>query len=331
MTRTICALGVALMAAGSLLMPALLRGEAPTAATTPAPTLIYYTGFERSEGYSAADDLLPLRGQMGWVGEGSGGNGLLDEFISGYGQQAFVGFAPPAPKDQVLSVWRPIGGTPPGPDLPIVRFSVLMQIVDSTNGEYDDFRWSVYNTAGARLFTLDFDNSRAEIFFALDDAAGYQPAGFTFRNDVVYWLDLVMNFARNNWLAIMNGQVVVDAQPITTTNARLDLGDVDAVWAIRRKGFPGDNYLLFDEYQITAEPGPFIPPILELVGFEPDGQFRLYLHGERGLRYSIDVSEDLVRWDSLGTNRVANGFLDFLDSTAPGTPRGFYRARQVGL
>ena len=295
----------------------------------PAATVIYATGFEVEEGYSAAAELAPLRGQMGWVGEGSGGNGLVTNFFEGFGQQAYVGYAAPAPKDDLLNIWRPVIHPPPGPDQPVVRFSVLMQVVDSTNGQYDDFRWSAYNTAGWRLFTLDFDNSTAEVNYVLDDGAGYKSSGFSFSNDAIYLLEVFMDFWNNNWLAIMNGQVVVDARPITTVNARLDLSDVDAVWAIRRKGSPGDNYLLFDDYQLTAEATTSIPPVLEVVGRHEDGQFELLLHGEQRLKYAIDVSTDLVTWVGLATNVPPNGVWQFVDPTAPDYPLSFYRARQV--
>jgi hypothetical protein len=55
----------------------------------------------------------------------------------------------------------------------------------------------------------------------------------------------------------------------------------------------------------------------------------LIVHGERGLTYAIDVSEDLVTWETLATRRLDDGFWQFLDSTAPNYPRSFYRAREV--
>ncbi|MDH7504095.1 MAG: hypothetical protein QHJ82_15465 [Verrucomicrobiota bacterium] len=291
--------------------------------------VVYATGFEVAEGYSHADEGLPLWEEDGWLAEGSGGCGLVEDFFPGYGQQAYLGYSPPAYKDEFLTVWRPFDVVPPLPGRPVVMFEVLMQVVDSTNHEYDDFRWSAYNTDGQRLFTLDFDNSRAEIFYALDDNAGFTFSGFGFSNDALYQLQIMMNFERNNWMALLNGQVVVDSQPITTTGARLDLSDMDAVWAIRRKGAAGDNYLLFDEYRVTSLSLPTIPPVLEIVGIDSQGQFELLLHGERGLKYAIDVTEDFGTWDSLATNTVADGTWRFLDTTSPSYPMSFYRARQV--
>ncbi len=290
------------------------------------PQVLYYTGFEAAEGYNA---VLTLRGQQGWVGEGSGGNGLVQDFFEGRGQQAFVGFAPPAPKDTVLSVWRPLNVPAPDPARPVWKFSVWMQIVDSTNGEYDDFRWSAYNTEGHRLFSLDFDNSSLEIHYLLDDTRGFQSTGFTFSTEVVYRLEIWMNFARNNWQAVMNGRVVVDAQPITTTGTRLDLGDVGAVWAIRTPGRPGDNYLLFDDYQITIEPTDHIPVTLEWWGRNAQGEFELFLHAERHRTFALEVSTDLREWLPLATNRLAEGVWFFTDPTASAYPWSFYRAREV--
>lgn len=295
-------------------------------ATGDEPAVLFETGFEPAEGYNAAS---PLRGQAGWQGEGSGGNGLVVDFFEGWGQQAFIGYAAPAPKDESLSLWRPLGLPAPDPAQPVWKFSTWMQVVDSTNGEYDDFRWSAYNTEGVRLFTLNFDNASLDITYALEGDAAFQPSGFTFSGDVIYLLEIWMNFARNNWQAVLNGQVVVDAQPITTTWARLDLGDLGPVWTLRTKGAAGDNYLLFDDYRITREAVTSIPTTIELVGFNARGEFELYVHSERGRTFSLDVSADLREWVSLGTNRLDDGWWFFTDTTAPDYPVSFYRAREV--
>lgn len=313
---------------GSGVLAAAWLGLALRAASAIEPQVLFATGFEAAEGYNAA---LSLRGQQGWLGEGSGGNGLVHEFFEGMGQQAFIGFAPPAPKDTVLSVWRPFNVPAPTPERPVWKFSVQMQIVDSTNGQYDDFRWSAYNTEGHRLFTLDFDNSSLEINYLLDDTNGFRPSGFTFSTEVVYRLEIWMNFARNNWQAVMNGQVVVDAQPLTTTGARLDLSDIGAVWAIRTPGRPGDNYLLFDDYRLTIEPTDHIPVTLEAWGLNADGAFELFLHAERNRTFALEVSTDLREWFPLATNRLTEGVWFHTDATAPGYPWSFYRAREVVL
>lgn len=293
---------------------------------TNSPVVVYSTGFEAGEGYDAN---ASLRGQAGWQAQGSGGNGLVTDFFTGWGQQAFVGYSPPAPKDDTLSLWRPLSAPTPDPARPVWKFSVWMQVVDSSNGEYDYFRWSPHNSEGVPLFALEFDNASTNINYSLDDNTGYRWSGFTFDPAVIYHLEIWFNFARNDWQAVMNGQVVVDAQPITTTGAKLDLADIGAVWALRYKGSPGDNYLLFDEYEVTIEPTDHIPVTIEPIGLNSQGEFELYLHGERGQRFSLDVSDDLRTWNSLGTNRLDEGYWHFLDTTSPGYTRSFYRAREV--
>ena len=300
----------------------LVHGQEPT-----SNNLVYLSEFEPGEGFLYGQ---PLRGQMGWVGEGSGGNGLVTNYFENYGQHAFIGFNAPAPKDAFLNLWKPLAFSPQGPNLPVVRFSVLMEIDDSSNGFYDDFRWSVYNTAVSRLFSLDFDNSRAEIFYALDDNAGFTSTGFRFVNAVSYQLDVFMNLRRNTWTAMLNGLVVVDSQPMTTINARIDLSDIDAVWAIRQTGSAGDNYMVFDDYTLSVLPTATVPPILEALGRHNDGSFELIVHGERGLEYALDVTSDLVNWEQLGVAKPATGVWDFVDTTAPKYTSSFYRVRETG-
>jgi hypothetical protein len=299
------------------------------------PWTLYSTGFEVSEGYAPADRGFALWDQgMGWTGEGSGGNGLLYEFFEGYGQQAYIGFAPPIYKHESLNVWRPLDFAAPPPHWPVLKFGVLMQVVDSSNHHWDDFRWSAYNTAGQRLFTIDFDNASAEIYYLLDDNTAFRSSGYEFSNDVMYYLEVYLDFARNYWQAIMNGQVIIDAQPITTTHARLDLSDIDAVWFLHEKGAAGDNYLLFDEYSITAEPVDSIPPSLDIVAHHSTGEFELLLHGEPGLTYAIDVADGTadangLLWSELATYSTPNGLWRFLDETAPDYPVSIYRARRI--
>ncbi len=128
-------------------------------------TLLYATGFEASEGYDSRFDLI---GQQGWIGEGPGGSGLLFDAFPGQGQQAYIGYYQPANTNDFTTIWRPIinAGATAGS---VVKFSVMLQIVASSNGATDDFRWSVYNTNGFRLVSVDFETSTGNISYVLDD------------------------------------------------------------------------------------------------------------------------------------------------------------------
>ena len=222
---------------------------------TLAPQIIYETGFEVAQGFSTS---FPLAGQGGWLKSGSGGNGIADGVFPGSGQQAYLGLA--SFGDNVF-LWRPLNFTPQTNSRPVVRFSVRMGIVDSSNYEYDSFDWSVYNLSGQRLFSLDFDNSNLGIYYRLDDGTGYHSTGGSFQNGPIYELVITMDFARNRWIASLDGESMIAELPITTTGAALNLGDLDAVWLPTYSFFPGDNAMVFDDYRLTAEPSE-VPAIV---------------------------------------------------------------------
>lgn len=294
-----------------------------------AQTTVYSTGFERSEGY---DPEITLIGQGGWVGYGTGGNGILTNFLEGLGQQAYIGYTPPEDTNSnFFSVFRPVNVAPIPAGHPVIKFSVIMQIVDSSTptAPRDDFRWSVYNTNGMRLFSLDFDNHALAVSYLLDNDAGFVEIG-PFDNFGYYDLAIYMNFARNLWSATLNDVPIVTAQPITTQNAPLNLGDIDAVWSLRDPAAPGDNYLLFDEYTVTIEPGTAIPSRVEFLGFDSSRQSQIRLYGEPGLAYRLETSSDFKVWTELLTfTAPSSGILDVRDAAAPNNSFRFYRARQV--
>lgn len=218
-----------------------------------APQELYATGFETSDGFSVgkALDAWGL-----WDSFGSGGNGILSEaFIDG-GQQAFIGYDPPRWGDDLLAVWPTVNHTPNLANRPVVKFSVLMAIVDSENDAWDDFQWEAYNTAGKRLFALDFDNYLMDIYYISDDGqyhnTNFRPDAADFENETIYLLEISMDFARNRWSAALDGEPLVTEQPLTTTGLALTLGDLDAVWAPYDAFWAGDNFMVFDDYALFA-------------------------------------------------------------------------------
>jgi hypothetical protein len=102
---------------------------------------------------------------------------------------------------------------------------------------------------------------------------------------------------------------------------------VDAVWAVFDPANPGDNYLLFDNYRITAEVLQPPAPRVQILGRTGDGQFLLRVLGESGARFAIEATTNLTQWTALKTNAITDGFFDYVDSSAPAFARRFYRAR----
>jgi hypothetical protein len=310
-----------------------IAGQQLTRAQAATPGyVVYETDFEQTSGYDPRYVLgAPNgQGQNGWVAEGTGGNGLLTSF-PGYGQQAYVGLYPPLDTNSFTTVWRPLAMNPISADQPVVKFSALMQIVPSTTGGQDDFRWSVYTTNGVRLFSLDFEGATGLISYILDDGQfistdytiSYEPDG---AYDVEIWMDL----ARNRWTALVNGEALESGLRMTTKATPLSVGDVDAVWAVVNTAAPGNNYMAFDNYKVSVEAESSIPPIFKTHGMDPDHVFRFDFYGEPGLNYEIEVTEDFLTWTPLGTFGVEEfGWFPFEDPDSAQFTTGFYRARQV--
>jgi hypothetical protein len=300
-------------------------------------TSLYSTGFELSEGF---DIRYTLMGQGGWTGTDptGSGNGIVKDYFANsnsmgqpYGQQqAYIGFFPLTDTNGTLNVWRPLNFDPVAAALPIVTFSVTLSIYDSFNViNRDCFRWSIYNTnnGGERLFSIDFDNATTDINYELDDEQ-FVFTRYLFengdQNGGEYDLIVIMNFAENLWSAWLNDAQIVDGKEMTTKGLALNLGDIEAVWVNATPGRPGDNFMAFDNYAVTAEPYPFR---LDSVGRLSNGVFLLKLTGEPGREYDIEVSNDLKYWFMLKTETVGPyGTVIVADPNASRHQR-FYRAR----
>jgi hypothetical protein len=154
-------------------------------------------------------------------------------------------------------------------------------------------------------------------------------SGVKFELGAIYTLTVTMNFALNYWSATLNSVLLATNQPITTTGKQLTIGDVDAVWALYNTNAPGNNFMLFDNYTITAE--AFRPPAprVTLLGLTGDGQTLLRINGQNGSRFAIEASTNLLNWTPLKTNLVTDGSFDYVDTEAPAFSRRFYRARWV--
>ena len=288
--------------------------------------VLYETGFEANEGFNIEFDLA---GQGNWMVEGTGGNGLVDEFFEGFGQQAYIGFVQPA-QGSATSVWRPVNFTPVPTGSSIVHFSVKMQVVPSEAGGDDDFRWSVYNRDGRRLFGISFETGTQEIWFQNEDLE-FHSTGFSFDFAGIYDLHIWMDFSRNSWTVLLNDVVLANAEPIATvTGTALNLGDVDAVWFVNNLSNPGDNFMVFDDYQIATENLNAIPPRLETIGMNAEGFFEFYVFGQPNVPYDVEVTDDFVTWFPMADDPDdpyvdPDGNFVFEDNFAPLYPKGFYR------
>lgn len=295
-----------------------------------AATNLYSTQFETAEGYNSNLDLV---GQIGWTSGNTGTvwNGLTEGFIAGQGQHAYIGFAAPTNTPD-LFVWQPINFDPLATGLPLVKFSVQMLIEDSTNENYDYFRWSLYNVQGERLFSIEFDNYELWVNYQLNGNNPIVTNTTSFLPGSNYTLTVTMNFASNRWHALLDNRVIATNQPISTTSAPLTFGDMDAVWSIYDTNAPGDNYMVFDDYRITADSITVPPPPpsqIRLLSRTSEGWALLRVFGQAGSRWSVDATTNFANWTPLTTNTVTGTSFDHVDMTTAGLAGRFYRARFV--
>jgi hypothetical protein len=302
---------------------------------TGAPRTVYETGFEPPEflaGYALdgqGDWLIPW---VAWPPSEIHTSWVAEEYFEGRGQQAVIGFYPPDGPVSSVSVYRPLFIDPAGTDRPLVIFTVTMAILDDNEPHPSAFRWVVYNREdpARRLFSLDFDAGTSEISYLLQDDPVAWPTGRSFWHGHLYDLAVFMNFASNVWSATLNGELVVNAQPMAQDQRRLDLGDIDAAWVRFDDQTPfGDSYMVFDDFKVSTDVGYPLPCRLDPVEVLADGSFLVRLLGEPGRAYAVDASSDLVEWTALSTNTPGATASVVLDPGATSAPNRFYRARAV--
>ena len=236
------------------------------------------------------------------------------------GSRLYVGYAPPATNDYFLFLFQPLNT-----DLPRVHFSTTMAVADSVNSYYDDFYWSLYNQQVSNLVTLDFDNYELRVYYQLDGTNSRTWSGLSFTNGVAYPLTMDFDFPNNRWSATFGGKLLATNQPITTVGAPLNVGDIDAGWVVYNPDTPGDNFMVFDDYLVTATLAPPRLTVLGSVGGSP----ALRLTGQPDTTFVIESSTNLSDWMPLKTNKTTGGSFDYVDDGAAGFPSRFYRGRWV--
>ena len=297
-------------------------------------TNLFFTGFERLEGF---DPELVLASQNGWqdYAERNGipvpdllSTGLSTNVFVGLGQQGWIGGAYVNKAVDSVTVWHPLIMDPVPAATPIVKFSVLLAIEAAPVGKFDFFRWSIYNSQTNRLFSIDFENQNQTIAYQGDDGV-FHDAPTRFIPDTIHHLEVAIHFAANQWNAWLDGEQMVTNAPVTTTNKRRTLGEIDAVWLPSDANNRTDRLMYFDNFKLSAEsvPTPPVPPTLLTLGRTTNGFYALRLLGESDARYVLDYSANATTWTPIKTNIAVDGAFDYVDTNAPIVPERLFRAR----
>ena len=289
---------------------------------------LYSTGFEN---FAPGPDQLV--GTDGWLGNGTGlgVHGIDDSILGPLGNSAFLGGVQPA--SRFTTVFRTVDYDPVQEAHPIVEFEALIGIQDSSNFRRDDFFITFYNIEGDFLAALNFNNTVASFgLWRLDGVSAIDTGDIFFRNEVMV-LAISVNFAANEWSVVLDDIPVFENARFHASSRTLDLGSVAAEWLLSAPAVEafGDNWMLFDEWSISAFPVELEEAPFFVCNIETDSEMRPVLtwQGEPGFTYQISYSADLVTWltDLPGSN-IDSGIthvpLTYIDDTVP-PGRRYYR------
>jgi C1A family cysteine protease len=234
------------------------EGRIELALSQTASSVLYSTDFE---GFPAGVGALDTHdGWRSTDADASGSSGV----VSANTQMGWIGFNPTAA--ETVYVFRPVNYDPVAAGTPLIQFSVDWAVHDSTFAAYDRFGFALFNTVGDYLALILFDNATMDIHRA-DGSGTLTPVG-AFANARTYRLQAFLDFAANRWSATLDGAALFTDQVLHAGGAALTLGDMDAFWAPRTVGSPGDNYMVFDNYRLAlgGREGPAISTVSPLPG-----------------------------------------------------------------
>jgi hypothetical protein len=317
----------------------------------------YATGFD-SPPFSVGADTI--RGTDGWVGQssliGKALSGTMSEAqhgVVGIGNAAYLG-GNSARVSGVSYNWvqlrRPVNIDPVALDQEIATFSVVFGIKDSSAASSyrrDNFEFQIWNNSGQLLAGIQFDNSTIDSLTGLPQRSIYLSywtgrgstgfentnTGYTFLPETLELLDFRINFRTNRWTVLLGDTPLFkDLAFYNGPNTRT-LGFVMAQMEVRNTYpsssdiYPGDNYMLFDDYKVRTD-----PVTVSLASSWTDtGAFKLVWNEEYGHQYRLQYSSDCANWlDFTPTIHTATATSDYsyTDTTTPRPAMRFFRVRR---
>lgn len=314
----------------------------------------YYTGFE-SPPFSVGADTI--RGTDSWAGPTIFGSKALSGILSeaqhgvvGIGNAAYLGGNPSRVTgvgSKQVYLRRPVNIDPVALGQEVASFSVVFGIKDSTSTSSfrrDNFEFQVWNNSGQLLAGIQFDNSTLDSLTGLPQRSiyllywngtsfVYTNTGYTFLPETLELLDFRINFRTNRWTVSLGGSPLFqDIAFYSGLNAK-NFGSVSAQMQVRNTYplstdiYPGDNYMLFDDYQVRTDP----VTVALASSWTDTGACKLVWNEEYGHQYRLQYSSDCTTWsDFTGTIHTAAATSDFsyTDTTTPRPAKRFYQVRR---
>ena len=344
----------------SAILTALIAAPGPARAGE-----VYYTGFESPPFSVGADTIRNTDGWSGpTMFAGKALSGIMSESkhgVIGIGNAAYLG-GNPATVTGVTSnsvyVRRAVTLDPVALGQEVASFSVVFGIKDSTGASSfrrDNFEFQIWNSDPGDpklLAGIQFDNSTLDSLTGLPQRSIYllywdgskfiyTNTGYTFLPETLEALDFRINYRTNRWTVSLGGAPLFqDIAFYTGPNAR-NLGSVVAMMQVPVPNvlvtdpgppsilnlYPGDNYMLFDDYRLRTD-----PVTVTLVSSWTDtGNFKLDWNEEWGHQYRLQYSSDNTNWFDFSSTihtATATGDYSFTDTTSPRPLKRFYRVRR---
>lgn len=268
-------------------------------------------------------------------------HGVIESFLGQENQAATLGLFIPVTDDDIISVFRPITYDPVESETPAIEFSSTVSIVDSIETEFfDSFYISVFNTNDDLLGSVVFDNTEENFGIWRSNGLEFFDTGVSFEHEVLYQLQIRINFAKNTWTATLDGMELFTDSQFSSSDAHRDLGDFSAEWEIADVLNPGDNWMMFDDWTVNAittdlpvDPSPQSFLVTKITR-RPNGSTAISWAAEPDARYQVLSSANLDQWESdlpnsLVTTSAADTEASFIDRTARSASIRYYRVHKL--
>ena len=226
---------------------------------TLALTLLWRTGIQAGTPYSSdfdtfkvGDDLLG--GQDGWqvTGRGSGISGVVEDAVTGLGRSGFIGYG--LPTSSPIRVTHVLGIAHDGPPPTKVSFQGLAGVSTSALGDDDLFRIAIRLPDASLLASIDFDLRSSTYGIWTQTPASKTRSNATLAVDHVYQFLIELDLDQRVWSAHLDGfPVLVDAAMAAFDPSGIRDATASFEWEITDLSNPGDNWMIFDELQVTSE------------------------------------------------------------------------------
>lgn len=183
----------------------------------------------------------------------------------------------------------------------IIEIETLISLKDSSNGQRDDFYFSIFNENGTALASIRLDNEDpatlgSNFGFWREDGVNQFDTNFDFIHEELYDLFITIDLSRNLWSASLGGTPLFESAPFTNaaSGSEISLAAVAYEWELTANlsSLHGDNFLLVGDLRIVSKASGDLPQLEILT--DSTGNPIISWQGFAGKTYQIEYSDQLA-------------------------------------